>query len=712
VSVTDEIKSRIDIVSYVQQYAPLKKAGRYYKACCPFHSEKTPSFVVNQDTQSWRCFGACAEGGDLFSFAMKQHGWDFREALEELGKQAGVEVRKQSPLDKQKAERADQLRGLLGTAAQIYYDHLISDKSDDVRATLRYTTEKRGFSLETIKAFSIGYAPPGWQNMLNELTNLGYKEDQIIEAGIAVKNDSGRVYDRFRNRLMVPIRDERGRVIGFGARVLDPDDNPKYLNSPQTPVFDKSKVLFGLDAAKSAIRDTETAVIVEGYMDVIQAHQAGFTNVVAQMGTAMTETQLGLIVPRYAKRVVMALDADDAGQNATRRSLETARQTLEADYTGKLAVDIRVLQIPGAKDPDDLIRETPDTWRALIETALPVADYVINMETAGLDRNASLPQREQIARSILPILTASESDLYKQDNIQKLAMRLRIPERDLLRWAAEQTAAQKREAERRKQTPPPPRQYPNGENVSEMPPVMPEPPDMDGYPPPDDIYYDDDMFIPAPPDEAPATPTPPRVVPRAIQPDNALEQQCLRTLMTHPDTFYAVNRKLRELAGDDDDLRAGPLADLGVADFTMSDYRALMQMFIMAVRQHDLDVIDFLKKNLDPALQDQLDDLLAGDDVQINSQLKQRFGAELEDLLRQHNTRVKPSINPVDEMIDQALNLRRNRLNREIHEISFMQRGPVDPADNPVDVSAQVNISKRARHLLDAELKRQHNLLA
>ena len=701
-SVTDEIKSRIDIVSYVQQYVPLKKAGRYYKACCPFHSEKTPSFVVNQDTQSWRCFGACAEGGDLFSFAMKQHGWDFRETLESLGKQAGVEVRKQSPLDKQKAERADALRGLLKIAADTYHKHLLSDKSDDVRATLRYAMEKRGFTLETIKAFGIGYAPPGWQNMLNELTNLGYDEAQVIEAGIAVKNNNGRVYDRFRNRLMVPIRDDRGRVIGFGARVLDPDDNPKYLNSPQTPVFDKSKVLFGLDAAKRSIRDTETAVIVEGYMDVIQAHQAGFINVVAQMGTAMTETQLNLIAPRYAKRVVMALDADDAGQNATRRSLETARQTLAADYTGKLSVDIRVLQIPGAKDPDDLIREEPERWQALVDGATPVADYVINMEMAGLSEQASLPEREQVARRVLPILTASESDLYKQDNIQRLAMRLRIPERDLLRWASEQTEAEKQAAQRRKQTPPPPRPYAGDGMVtsSEEPPPLAideleEPP----------VDYDNDGYMPLPGEAPLAAPTP-------LRSDNKLERQCLRTLVTTPDTYYAVNRKLRELAGDNEQLRSGPLADLGVADFTVSDYRALMQMFSMSVRQHELDVIEFLRKNLDPALLGHLDDLLVDDGVQITQQMKARFGGELEDLIRQHNTRVKPTINPVDEMIDQALNLRRNRLNREIHELSFMQREPTSQAEDHVSIETQVIISKRARQILDAELQRQHNLLA
>ena len=200
--------------------------------------------------------------------------------------------------------------------------------------------------------------------------------------------------------------------------------------------------------------------------------------------------------------------------------------------------------------------------------------------------------------------------------------------------------------------------------------------------------------------------------PVPMRADNKLEKQCLRTLMTTPDTYYAVNRKLRELADDDEQLRGGPLADLGVADFTVSDYRTLMQMFILSVRQHELDVIDFLRANLDPALLEQLDELLTDDDTQITQQIKARFGGELEDLIKQHNTRVKPTINPVDEMIDHALNLRRNRLNREIHELSFMQREPTSQAEDHVSIGTQVIISKRARQLLDAELQHQHNLLA
>ncbi len=324
-SVADEIKSKLDIVQYIQRYVPLKKQGRSWKACCPFHSEKTPSFVVNENNQSWRCFGACAEGGDIFNFAMKYNSWSFTEALEELGKLAGIEVRQQSPEQRQHYEELDRLRGLLKSTADYFHDQLFDSNNPAAVATLNYARNKRGLSDDTLRRFQIGFAPPGWQNAVDLLTGLGYSEDDLLATGIASRNEeSGRVYDRFRNRLMIPIRDERGRVVGFGARALAPDDNPKYLNSPQSALFDKSHLLYGLDMAKQPIRDASTAVIVEGYLDAIQAHQAGYANVVAQMGTALTEAQLKLIAPRLADHIILSLDSDAAGQSATRRSLEVA----------------------------------------------------------------------------------------------------------------------------------------------------------------------------------------------------------------------------------------------------------------------------------------------------------------------------------------------------------------------------------------------------
>ncbi|MBC8171058.1 MAG: DNA primase, partial [Anaerolineae bacterium] len=649
-SVVDEIKGRLDIAAYIQQYAQLKKAGRYYKACCPFHSEKTPSFTVNPDSQTWRCFGACAEGGDIFSFAMKMHSWSFAETVQELGRLAGVETRQQTPEQRQQSDALDHLRGLLKVAAEFYQQQF--SESPEGAAALRYAREKRGFTDDTIAKFQIGYAPAGWQNLLNELKTLGYTEDQALDAGVVTRNDKGSVYDRFRNRLMIPIRDERGRVIGFGARALDPNDTPKYLNSPQSVMFDKSKTLFGLDTGKKAIRDIETAVIVEGYMDAIQAQQAGFTNVVAQMGTALTETQLQLLAPRYAKRIILALDSDAAGQNATMRSLEVARQALQADYAGRLAVDMRVLRIPGAKDPDDLIRENPERWQEFVDQAVPVADYVIELETADLNPSSTVQEREAVARQVLPMLIASESDLYRKDNLQKLAMRLRIAERDLLVWAQEQQIQEQRK--------PRPVQPPAPEpDTPYMPPInydtMLPPSDEDG----EERVSDRLVILPA------------RVA--TIQREYALEFYCLRILLLQPDLLYTVNRKFRELAKENQALIRGVLGDLSVDDFQHGDYRGFIHMLKLATRQDDLDVLAFVRTQLNPALLPEFERLFTDEADAVRERLRRRFDGDAIVSWKQHERHKVGMIDPVIELLDKALRLRLLRLQRETQEMQFLQ---------------------------------------
>ncbi len=687
-SVTQQIKDQLDIVQYVQEYVPgLKRAGRYYKACCPFHSEKTPSFVVNPDTQTWRCFGACAEGGDLFSFAQKINGWSFPEALDELGKRAGVQVKKRSPEQQRRDERLDKLRGMLDTAALYYHEHLLSD-DPLAQKTLAYAREKRGFTLETIREWQIGFAPPGFHNMLNALKEIGYEEADILETGMASQNDRGKVYDRFRNRLMLPIRDQRGRVIGFGARALDPDDNPKYLNSPQTPLFDKSGTLFGLDRAKKAIRDEGTAVIVEGYMDVIQAHQAGYANVVAQMGTAMTETQLKQLVPRLAQRVILALDADDAGQNATRRSLEVAREALQADYTGKFAVDMRVLQIDGAKDPDDVLRETPDKWPEYIASALPIADFVIRLETAGLDAHSSLQERQAVARSVLPILTASENNLYTQDNLQKLALRLRISEQDLLAWAREiqreEEAARRRQQQRRQSAPPPP---PQSAATPEMPPPMSEEGIASSSEPPP-LFFDEGQHDPllggaAPPDEegdwlageALTMPQRPRQQPQHLtsrSASRAAEAYCLRMLLLDFALLPQVNRTLRELAGSEGHLLDGPLRELTPDDFTQGEYRALFARLQESLEQDDAEPLDHLRETLDESLLAELEALLLAEPDHIHAQVKRRLHGEFTDIWNAFERQVRPGVDLQTDVVRRALRVRHQRLEREQQEIRFL----------------------------------------
>jgi DNA primase len=671
----------LDIVNYVQQYAPLKKAGRLYKACCPFHHEKTPSFVVDPERQTWRCFGACATGGDVLSFAMRQHSWTFSEALRELGQQVGVETRQSTPEQRENTQRLDRLRGLLGSAAEIFHNTLVS-RGEGVE-TLRYAREKRAFQDATIERFKIGYALAGWQNLLDELTQLGYSADDLVAAGLVIRNDEGRLYDRFRNRLMIPIRDDRGRVVGFGARALAAADNPKYMNSPQSEVFDKSRLLFGLDTAKRAIRDSKTAVIVEGYMDAIQAQQNGFENVVAQMGTALTETQLKLIAPRFASRIILALDADAAGQNATMRSLEVARQALQSDLAGRLSVDIRILQIPGAKDPDDFIRESPEAWQELVDAAVPVAEYVIDIETAHLTAHASVQERQEVALRVLPILTATENDLYQQDNLQRLAMRLRVAERDLLAWAQEEREkAAARAPARRK---PDPRAV---ESVEPEPPDMP-PLDVDALAPPDDL------------ETAPAKPVRMRMVPR----DSALEAYCLRMLYAQPELLYGINRKLRELARGREQLENGPLCEFSIDDFTGTDLRILMDVLKAAMTQDELTLEDFVTRAIEPALLNVLQLMMRDETEHIRERMNHRFEAEMETTWKAVQRRAPVVTDPQREFIDKALRLRLERLQRERVELQYLQG---DNTSEESRFAVQVNALARAKHLIEEELQSQN----
>jgi DNA primase len=412
--VVEEIKSRLDLVTYIGQHVALKKAGRHHKALCPFHSEHTGSFMVSEERQSWKCYG-CGAGGDLFTFAMKFHNWTFPECLEELGKLAGVEVKR----DQQ--QNHDVLYGILNAAVDLYH-RLLLDWPSAQHA--RDYVDSRGLLPETVERFGLGFAPNSWHSITNQLRKLDYKDDDLVKAGVALRNEKG-VYDALRNRLIIPIRDARGRVIALAGRTLDGSE-PKYLNTAESPLFQKGRVLFGYD--RNAVRG-HPAVIVEGYMDVMTAHEAGFTNVVAQMGTSLTEVQAKLLAD--ARYIVLALDGDAAGQNATRRSVE------QAVKSGR---DVRIAHVPQGYDPDSLIRLSPPAWAVLIEKAVPVADYLIDHECASLPENATVQEREALARKLLPILVAAESDIYKHANVQKLALALRLPEAPLMALAAVPTA--------------------------------------------------------------------------------------------------------------------------------------------------------------------------------------------------------------------------------------------------------------------------------
>ena len=669
-SITDEIKSRIDIVSYVQRHVPdLKKAGRNHKACCPFHNEQTPSFIVNPERQSWRCFGACAEGGDLFTFAQKLHGWDFKEALRELAAEAGLQLRAQTPEQKTASDRLSRLRGLAGAAAEGFHKRL---QAGDAAWVRRYLRETRALTPETIQEFQLGYAPESWDWLLNSLRQLGYSADDLVDAGLASRNERGRIYDRFRNRLMIPIRDERGRVLGFGGRALG-DDSAKYINSPQSALFDKGRLLFGLDRGRRAIRDSGVAVVVEGYLDVIQAHQAGYHNVVAQMGTALTENQIRLIAPRLASRIVLALDSDEAGQSAARRSLEVARHALSRDFAGRLSTDLRIVQVPEGKDPDDFLRKSPDEWGPLVAQARAVADHLIDSETASLSQAASVQEREALALDLLPILTATENHLYKQDNIQKLARRLRFSERDLMALA-------------RSQQPPMPEQPPE--------------PWGDDYPP----LPPEAEFAHEPENRASSPAGGNRLAPRAIEP------YCLSLLLKNPNLIYMVNRKLRELARGDDDLLRGPLGALGAEDFTQSQYRVLMTHLQDSMTQDDREPHSYLAAVVGDDLRPDYEALLVGTPEAVSQSIGRNFQVDLNDIFKRRPLHGALHKSERDELICRALQLRLARLENERVEMQYLQEEAQSTSgyqEGHEALTEKIMLSMRAKARINREVSRQ-----
>jgi len=406
-SAIDEVKQRIDIVEIIGQYVTLTKSGRNFRALCPFHSEKTPSFFVFPDRQSWHCFGACSTGGDAFAFIMKKENLDFPEALRRLADKVGVMLPSSREVDTQKDAREKLYQ--LNDMASRYYHSLLTN-SGSAEKTRSYL-KSRGLTVSSIDEFRLGYALESWDALKKHLRDRGYNESELVEAGLLSTGENGRTYDRWRDRLMFPIMDERGRVTGFGARVLDPDaEGPKYINTPQTPVFDKSSTLYGLHLAAPSIRQQNAAVIVEGYMDVIIAHQYSFANVVASMGTSITDKQVS-ILKKMSHNVVMALDSDAAGSEAMQRCV---------DHENTLEAEIKVVVLPEGKDPDDVIKADVDTWRKLLADARPVIDYIFDMAVAGLDL-ARVNDRTKARDRLYPVVDNVKDVVRRAYYLQKLA---------------------------------------------------------------------------------------------------------------------------------------------------------------------------------------------------------------------------------------------------------------------------------------------------
>jgi DNA primase len=414
--ISAEIKSRLPVAELVGETVMLKRAGSAYKGLCPFHAEKTPSFIVSPDRETWHCFG-CGKRGDIFDFVMERDGLDFREALTRLADKAGVELSERTAREDRRRRR---LREALEAAVAWYREVLVrTPQGERARAYLA----ERGFSDETLDRFSVGYAPNAWEALTKRLTARGFNDRELLDAGLASSSNRGGVIDRFRGRVIIPIRDASGRATGLGGRILPGADGPKYLNSPATPLFDKSRTLFGIDLAKAAIRKEKLSVIVEGYTDVMAAHQAGFANVVASLGTALTAGQVELAT-RYADAVALAYDVDLAGEAATQRGL------LEELGPDAAVSKVRVIRIPAGKDPDELIRTDPDAWRSAVREAKPVIEYFIDRASADVDLGSVAGRREVTGR-VLAILKRVPDPVERALYLQQLGRVVNVEERTL-----------------------------------------------------------------------------------------------------------------------------------------------------------------------------------------------------------------------------------------------------------------------------------------
>lgn len=407
----EEIRLRNDIVDVVADYVRLKKQGRNFAGLCPFHSEKTPSFVVHPDNQVYRCYG-CGEGGNVFGFIMKKEGLTFPEAVKLLADKSGIKLPDpQDPAEHKNLKLREEAHRL-NEVARDYFLYVL--QNHEIAGTAREYLAKRGVSPEMSEVFQLGYAPPGWDNLLSFLKKKGYEEKQLEKLGLVTAKEKATgigYYDRFRHRLMFPIWDTRGKVIGFGGRVLD-DTLPKYLNSPETPVFNKSFLLYGLHLAAPHIREQDEVVIVEGYMDVLTAHQFGVKNVVASLGTAFTREQ-GKLLMRFTQNVVISYDADTAGVTATLRGMEILQE---------MGCRVKVLSVPNGKDPDEYIRNNgPEAFQDLVNNrAKSFFDYLF-LRVLGKNDFTKIEGKVKVVSEIIPSIIKLHSEVEKEQQVKKVA---------------------------------------------------------------------------------------------------------------------------------------------------------------------------------------------------------------------------------------------------------------------------------------------------
>ncbi|MFA5155329.1 MAG: DNA primase [Patescibacteria group bacterium] len=418
----EDIKSKLDIVEVIREYVPVRAVGANFQALCPFHNEKTPSFVISPEKQIWHCFG-CGRGGDVFSFVMEKEGLGFMEALRLLAPKAGVTLHYENSRDYSERNRLLDILELAGK----YYAHVLSEP---LGAKAREYLTRRGLSEEIIKDWQLGYSPDAWDKLYSflkqrPLSGQKYTDEEIFAAGLITKKEGGRgYYDRFRDRIMFPIWDSNNNIIAFTARVNPEKEKTekmgKYINSPQTKVYDKSRVLFGLNKAKSAIREADLAIVVEGQMDAISCHQHGFQNVVASSGTALTTEQVTLI-KRFTENVALLFDMDKAGQMAADRGI---KECLAQE------MNLKVITLPSGKDPDECLRNDPDDFKEAVERAQPMLEYYFHKVSAGLDLDKTEDRRE-IEGQMLAMLANVHNNIERSYWLTKLSQEIGANEQEL-----------------------------------------------------------------------------------------------------------------------------------------------------------------------------------------------------------------------------------------------------------------------------------------
>lgn len=413
-SAIEEIKKKIDIITFINSFIPLKRIGRNYKSLCPFHQERTPSFVVSTDRQIWHCFGACQEGGDVIKFLMKWENITFIEALRELADKAGVKLRKVDFEDKlwKKKER---FIGINTLAAE-FFEYILHKTQFGEKA--RQYLKQRSLDAKISKKFQLGYAPLSWDSLLNFLTKKKYDQNEIFESGLLVKGDRGNFYDRFRGRLIFPIKEARGNIIGFSGRTLEESaKEAKYINTPETFLYHKRETLYGINLAKESVKKENNIFLVEGEFDVISPYQQGVENIAAIKGSALTREQL-MLLKRFTNKITLAFDSDTAGEEAMRKGIEEAES---------LDFDVFIVSFDFAKDPDEAVHKDPIKFKRAIKNSVPFYDFIIDLSQRKYSAHDAYGKK-QIAEEVAVFIEKIKNPIVQSHYVKKIASILDVSE--------------------------------------------------------------------------------------------------------------------------------------------------------------------------------------------------------------------------------------------------------------------------------------------